>query len=75
MSSIALIKEISYPFQLGSLLPVTTPAPPTTSSPQQLRPPFESSNLINHISKPADVSNVSTHYLTLQLCTKLESLS
>ncbi|KAL3275609.1 hypothetical protein HHI36_020362 [Cryptolaemus montrouzieri] len=41
---------------LGSLLPVTTPAPPTTNNPH-LRPPFEVSNLINHISKPADISN------------------
>ncbi|XP_060519711.1 collagen alpha-1(IX) chain-like isoform X2 [Cylas formicarius] len=41
---------------LGSLLPVTTPAPPTTSAPQ-LHPPFEASNLINHISKPAEVAS------------------
>ncbi|XP_018572244.1 collagen alpha-1(XV) chain-like isoform X2 [Anoplophora glabripennis] len=56
----ALLVRVNNGWQyiaLGSLLPVTTPAPPTTSSPQQLRPPFESSNLINHISKPADVSN------------------
>ncbi|KAJ8922445.1 hypothetical protein NQ315_004392, partial [Exocentrus adspersus] len=56
----ALLVRVNNGWQyiaLGSLLPVTTPAPPTTSSPQQLRPPFEASNLINHISKPADVSN------------------
>ncbi|KAJ8938282.1 hypothetical protein NQ318_013021, partial [Aromia moschata] len=56
----ALLVRVNNGWQyiaLGSLLPVTTPAPPTTSAPQ-LRPPFEASNLINHISKPADVSNV-----------------
>jgi collagen type XVIII alpha len=55
----ALLVRVNNGWQyiaLGSVLPVTTPAPPTTSSPQ-LRPPFEASNLINHISKPADVSN------------------
>lgn len=36
---------------------MTTPAPPTTQAPQ-LHPPFEASNLINHIAKPVDVSHV-----------------
>ncbi|KAG5893858.1 hypothetical protein JTB14_005467 [Gonioctena quinquepunctata] len=54
----ALLVRVNNGWQyiaLGSLLPVTTPAPPTTGSPQ-VRPPFEASNLINPISKPADVS-------------------
>nr|XP_022915821.1 collagen alpha-1(XVIII) chain isoform X3 [Onthophagus taurus] len=41
---------------LGSLLPITTPAPPTTIAPQ-IRPPLEASNLINHIHKPPEVPN------------------
>lgn len=49
-----------FRLQLGSLLPITTAPPPTTSTPQ-LRPPFEASNLINHIPKSADVSSV-THF-------------
>ncbi|XP_064211891.1 collagen alpha-1(XV) chain isoform X4 [Tribolium castaneum] len=55
----ALLVRVNNGWQyiaLGSVLPVTTPSPPTTTSPQ-LRPPFEASNLINHISKPADVPN------------------
>lgn len=45
-------------FQLGSLLPITTPAPPTTPS-SPVRPPFEASNLINNIPQPVDGPNVS----------------
>ena len=41
-----------YLFQLGSLLPITTQPPPTTT-PQSVKPPFEASNLVN--SKPISV--------------------
>ncbi|XP_017777566.1 PREDICTED: collagen alpha-1(XVIII) chain isoform X3 [Nicrophorus vespilloides] len=56
----ALLVRVNNGWQyiaLGSLIPITTPAPSTTSSPQ-LRPPFEVSNLINHIPKQADVPNL-----------------
>ncbi|XP_074035185.1 collagen XV/XVIII-type protein multiplexin isoform X2 [Leptinotarsa decemlineata] len=56
----ALLLRVNNGWQyvaLGSLLHITTSAPPTTSSPQ-IRPPFEASNLINHISKPVDASHI-----------------
>lgn len=43
---------------LGSIVPITTPPPPTTTV-QTLKPPFESSNLINRIPFPIDGPSVS----------------
>lgn len=53
---------LSHIFQLGSLLPITTPAPPTTAPPPA-NPPFEASNLINQIPVKADGTGVSYFYL------------
>ncbi|XP_029669239.1 collagen alpha-1(XV) chain-like [Formica exsecta] len=52
----ALLVRVNNGWQyiaLGSLLPITTPAPPTTAPPPA-NPPFEASNLINQIPVKAD---------------------
>ncbi|XP_051166269.1 collagen alpha-1(XXII) chain isoform X2 [Leptopilina boulardi] len=52
----ALLVRVNSGWQyiaLGSLLPITTPAPPTTVPPPA-NPPFEASNLINQIPIKAD---------------------
>ncbi|KAJ4441265.1 hypothetical protein ANN_11119 [Periplaneta americana] len=48
--------------KLGSLLPITTQPPPTTT-PQSVKPPFEASNLINN--KPAPVEGPSLRMAAL----------
>ncbi|XP_076263566.1 collagen XV/XVIII-type protein multiplexin isoform X3 [Rhynchophorus ferrugineus] len=51
MEEEALLVRVNNGWQyiaLGSLLPINTPTPPTTSAPQQ-HPPFEASNLINQL--------------------------
>ncbi|XP_030746994.1 collagen alpha-1(XVIII) chain-like isoform X3 [Sitophilus oryzae] len=58
MEEEALLVRVNGGWQyiaLGSLLPINTPTPPTTSAPQQ-HPPFEASNLINQLpSSPKGV--------------------
>ncbi|GLV45005.1 Multiplexin, partial [Carabus blaptoides fortunei] len=56
----ALLVRVNNGWQyiaLGSLLPITTPAPPTTPN-SPVRPPFEASNLINNIPQPVDGPNL-----------------
>ncbi|XP_046410800.1 collagen alpha-1(IX) chain [Neodiprion fabricii] len=52
----ALLVRVNNGWQyiaLGSLLPITTPAPPTTAPPP-IKPPFEISNLVNQILLKTD---------------------
>lgn len=44
---------------MGTLLPVTTPSPPTTIAPPP-RPDLEASNQLNNVPYPVDGPNVST---------------
>lgn len=57
----ALLVRVNSGWQyiaLGSVVPITTQAPPTTTT-QSPKPPFESSNLINSIPAPVDGPSVS----------------
>lgn len=47
-----------FHFQLGTLLPIATPSPPTTVSPPP-RPDLQASNLLNNMPYPVDGPNVS----------------